>query len=86
MIHAVDMREKPRSLMGCTNCIYNSMFLNQGNSKVICDNPGIPCDMFREPSAADMRRISWENPEWRKWHDEKEAESRARRFKETGRL
>ncbi len=71
---------KPMSSGGCTRCIYNSMFYNRGESKIICDSPLLPCEHFKEPQASDMRRISLENPEWRKWHDEQEAAARARKY------
>ncbi len=35
-----NMPVKPDKPMGCSSCIYNSMFLKGGESHIICDSAG----------------------------------------------
>ncbi len=79
MIQAVGFNKKPK-LTDCACCMYNHTLFNDGR-KIVCTTPLIKCENFKEVRPANRQRMIFMNPEWTKWHKEKEDETRARAAK-----
>lgn len=70
-LHLKNMPVKPDKPMGCSSCIYNSMFLKGGESHIICDSVGLDtCEKLKEVSPSDNRRVNWEAPDLEQWRRE----------------
>ncbi len=79
MILAIGANIKRKKPDGCNICIYNNMIINRGKTKYVCTQPFIQCANFRPVQSPDKARMVRTNPDWVKWHKEKEDEVMARR-------